>query len=67
MSLTQAGVSDQFESRVPIYLTLGGNPQRLGFLKIKGSTSTQGEVTLPVHPDKVSIDEYHDFLAIEHQ
>jgi hypothetical protein len=39
----------------------------LGFLKIKGSTSTQGEVTLPVHPDKVSIDEYHDFLAIEHQ
>jgi len=67
MSLTQAGVADQFESRVPIYVTVNGAPRRLGLVKIKGSTSAQTEVALPFHPDKVTLDEDHDFLAIEHQ
>ena len=66
-SLTQEGVSDQFEMRVPVYLTVGGAPRRLGFVKIKGSTTTQGEISLPFRPEKVTLDEYHDFLCIEHQ
>ena len=67
LSLAQSGVSDQFESRVPVYVTVGGAARRLGFLKVKGSKSTQAETSLPVHPDKVTLDEYHDFLAIERQ
>jgi len=34
---------------------------------VKGSKSTHAETSLPVHPDKVTLDEYHDFLAIERQ
>jgi aminopeptidase N len=67
VSLAQSGVSEQFESRVPIYTTAGGAMRRLGFIKVKGSTSTQAEVSLPFHPDKITLDEYHDFLATEHQ
>jgi hypothetical protein len=67
LSLTQKGVSDQFESRVPVYATAGGTLRRLGLIRIKGSTTAKGEVSLPFHPDKVTLDEYHDFLGIEHQ
>jgi hypothetical protein len=67
ISLTQSGVSDEFESRVPIYGTVGADTRRLCFIKVIGSTTARFEVPLPFHPDKVTMDEYHDFLAIEHQ
>ena len=66
-SLTQSGVSDQFEMRVPIYVSMDKRTMRLGLIKIKGSTTVPGEIPLGFHPDRVSIDEYHDILAIEHQ
>jgi len=67
LSLAQSGVSDHFQSRVPIYATVGGSARRMGFLRIVGSTTLQTEVPLPFHPDKVTLDEDHDFLEIEHQ
>jgi aminopeptidase N len=66
-SLTQSGVSDQFQMRVPVYVTMGKRTQRLGLISIKGSTTVPNQVVLPYVPDRISIDEYHDVLAIEHQ
>ena len=67
LSLQQSGVSDQFQSRMPLYVTVNGAARQLGFLKVVGPTKYQTEVPLPFHPDKVTMDEYHNFLAIEHQ
>jgi aminopeptidase N len=67
MTLTQAGVSDQFVMRVPIYATVGKVTRRLGFINVKGSTTSQGEVALGFHPDKITIDDRHDILCFEHQ
>jgi aminopeptidase N len=67
MSLTQAGVSDSFFMKVPVYLWIQGAPHRLGLLSVKGPTSTTADVTLPVHPDKVTLDEFHTILAEERQ
>jgi aminopeptidase N len=66
-SLTQSGVSDQFEMRVPLYLAVGKNVQRMGFIRVKGSSTVPVQVPLSAHPDRVSIDEYHELLAIERQ
>ena len=66
-SLSQSGVSDQFEMRVPVYLTMGKGVQRMGFIRIKGSSTVPVTVSLSATPDRISIDEYHDILAIEHQ
>ena len=66
-SLTQSGVSDQFEMRVPLYLFMGKGVQRIGFIRIKGSSTVPVEIPLSGRPDRISIDEYHDILAIEHQ
>ena len=66
-SLTQSGVSDQFEMRVPLYLTMGKGIQWMGYIKIKGTSTVPVQIPLSAHPDRISIDEYHDILAIEHQ
>jgi hypothetical protein len=66
-SLTQSGVSDQFQMRVPLYITRGKSTQRLGLIRIKGASTVPIQVPLPAHPDRISIDEYHDILAVEHQ
>ena len=66
-TLTQSGVSDQFLMRVPIYLTLGKRVVRLGLMPIKGSSTITNQVALPVNPDGVSIDQFHEVLAYEHQ
>jgi hypothetical protein len=66
-SLKQSGVSDKFKMRMPMYVTLGKRVVRLGLIQVTGSATSSGQVDLPVAPDRVSIDEYHDVLAIEHQ
>jgi aminopeptidase N len=66
-SLTQSRVSDQFQMRVPVYLAMGKGIQRRGFIHVKGSTTVPVEIPLSARPDRISIDEYHDVLAIEHQ
>jgi hypothetical protein len=67
VSLAQSGVSDQFVMRVPIYATVGKVTKRLGFINIKGATTTQAEVPMGFRPDKITLDEYHNVLAFEHQ
>ena len=66
-SLTQSEVSDQFQMRVPFYYTYGQNTQRLGMIRTKGLSTSVVQLTLSARPDKISIDEYHDVLAIERQ
>jgi hypothetical protein len=68
-TLTQSGVSDQFQMRVPLYLAMGKGKgvQRLGLIRIKGASTSPIQVPLSARPERISIDEYHDVLAIEHQ
>jgi hypothetical protein len=66
-SLTQSGVSDQFQMRVPLYLTIGKRTQVMGLIPIKGASTVPLQIPLSARPDRISIDEYHGVLAIEHQ
>ncbi len=62
-ALTQSEVSDSFVMRVPIYAYINGNPRRLGFISLKGPTTSTGEVPLPFSPEKVTADETHSILC----
>jgi hypothetical protein len=53
--------------RMPLYATVGKRTMRLGLITIKGSTTVPLQIPLSSRPDRISIDEYHDVLAIEHQ
>jgi len=63
LSVKQSEVSDQFTMRVPIYLHVNGQPRRLGFIPIQGSREVHGHVTLPLRPEKVTLDEFHSILC----
>ena len=67
VTLTQSKVSDSFAMRVPIYIFLEGQPRRLGFLSMRGPTTFEREIPLPVHPEKVTLDEYHSILSTVRQ
>jgi len=67
VSLTQSGVSDSFEMLVPIYVQLNGQVQRLGFAKIRGSTTINNEIILPFHPENAMLDEFRSVLCQVHQ
>ncbi len=62
-SLKQSDVSDQFSMRVPVYGHVNGQPRRLGFIAIKGPREVQGEVPLPLRPERVTLDEFHSILC----
>lgn len=66
-TLTQSGVSDDFMMRVPLYLTMGKSVQRMGFVQVKGSKTVPVHVPLSAQPDRISINEYHELLAVEHE
>ena len=63
ISLTQSGVSDAFEMRVPLYAYVNGQPRRLGLIRIQGQNTFTGELPLPFRPDKVTIDENRSILC----
>jgi aminopeptidase N len=61
--LKQSEVSDSFLMHLPFYFHLKGQVRRLGLLRIKGSSTFNGELTLPFRPEKITIDEYHSVLC----
>ena len=63
MSAKQSEVSDQFKMRLPVFIHVNGQPRRLGFLPVHGSREVHGRVTLPVRPEKVTLDEFHSILC----
>jgi aminopeptidase N len=63
LSLTQSGVPESFQMRVPIYVYISGSPQRLGLAQIIGNTTANQEVALPVSPDRVAADPFHSILC----
>lgn len=64
--LTQSEVSPAFKMLVPIYLDFDGKPQRLGEVRITGSTTTPDfQVKLPQRPKRVIANYYLDVLASE--
>ena len=67
VSLRQSEVTDDFMMPVPIYASINGITHRLGAIPVKGNTTLERDITLPVHPDKVWMDEYHSVLSKEKQ
>jgi hypothetical protein len=67
VALTQSEVTDDFFMMVPMYATVNGNLQRLGFISIKGNSTFDRDIPLPMRPEKVTIDEYHSILSKEKQ
>jgi aminopeptidase N len=63
VSLAQSEVSDSFVMRLPVYVYLEGAPRLLGFLRVKGPSTFTTDVTLPLRPEKVTLDEYHSILC----
>ena len=63
-ALTQSGVSDNFQSRVPIYVYVKGQPHRLGLVKIVGSNTVKADIPLNFRPEKVTLDETHSVLCL---
>lgn len=64
VTLNQSGVSDSFRSYVPFFAVVKGEPRRLGIVRILGSSSARGELTLPFRPDKITIDESRNVLCV---
>jgi len=62
-SVKQSDVSDQFTMRVPLYAHVNGQPRLLGFLATQGPRENHGEVSLPLRPEKVTLDEFHSILC----
>jgi aminopeptidase N len=62
-TVTQSGVSAKFHSRVPVYAVLKDESRRMGFVKITGPTFASVDVTLPLKPDKITLDETHSTLC----
>jgi len=63
VSLKQSGVSDSFQMRVPLYAFVGGQPRRLGLLRIQGNNTFTGDLPLPFQPEKITLDEMHSILG----
>jgi len=63
VSLTQSGVSSAFQSRVPLFAYVDGQPRRLGMMKVVGTQPAVGDTRLPFRPEKVTLDEFHSVLC----
>ena len=63
LNLTQSGVSSRFQSRVPVYAYVDGQPRLLGIVKVVGAEPSVGDTLLPFRPEKVTLDEYHSVLS----
>ena len=67
ISLRQSEVPDDFVMAVPLYASIKGSTHRLGLVQVKGNTPFEKDIALPVHPEKVWMDEYHSVLSREKQ
>lgn len=63
MSVTQSGVSDSFQMRVPLDVVIDGQPRRIGMVSVEGSRTVNGQVLLPLRPEKVVLDSGHSILC----
>ncbi|MBI1750903.1 MAG: hypothetical protein HY234_11465 [Acidobacteria bacterium] len=63
MTITQSGVSEAFVMRVPVYVTVNGRSMRLGLMSVQGSRKVTDIVTLPVRPERVTLDDNHSILC----
>ena len=63
VSVKQSGVSDSFQMRVPLYAFVGGQPRRLGLIRIEGNNTFTGDLTLPFQSEKITLDETHSILG----
>ena len=63
-TISQAGVSDGFKMRVPLYVQVQGKLILIGSSAIYGNESTpEFDITLPLIPENVVLNAYSDVLA----
>ncbi len=67
MSITQSGVPESFQMRLPLYASIKGEMRYLGLIGVQGTTPVKVSVKLPLRPDKVVLDPNHSILAEVHQ
>jgi hypothetical protein len=63
--ITQSGVSDNFQMRVPVYLDFGKGWVRLGAATIRGNATVElGQIKLPQPPKRAAVAALKDVLAL---
>lgn len=62
MTITQSGVSETFQMRVPVHCIINGAQRLLGTIQVIGTKPYTINVKLPTRPEKVLVDE-HSLLA----
>jgi hypothetical protein len=67
MTITQSGVSETFQMRLPVYVTVSGSPRFLGTVPVVGTKPYKVSLKLPVRPEKVLLDPMRSILANIHQ
>jgi hypothetical protein len=67
MSITQSGVPESFQMRLPVYASVQGDLRYLGLVPMEGTKPTKATVKLPLRPDKIVLDPNHSILAEVHQ
>ena len=61
--LKQSEVSDQFVMRLPLFAYVNGQPHLMAVLGVQGSREVHGKAALALHPEKVTLDEFHSILC----
>jgi hypothetical protein len=61
-TLTRSGVPDGWRDIVPIYITVGGKTVRLGWIRAIDK-QTPFNATLPLKPEKLTLNDNQDILA----
>jgi Peptidase family M1 domain len=62
-TVTRTAGPEGWKDVLPIYVTIGEKTIRLGWLRIREKGEAPFDATIPVHPDKLSLNSNHDILA----
>lgn len=64
--LNQSGVSDDFQSIVPLYLDFGNGWQKIGSINIRGNRAVEfNNIQLPKAPKRATVCALNDVLALD--
>lgn len=61
-TIVQSGVPEGWKDILPVFVHVPGRTVRLGWLRVTGK-NTPVQFTVPVKPDKITLNDYEDILA----
>ncbi len=67
MTITQSGVGEGFQMRLPLYAVIQGQARYIGTIKATGTQPAKSTAKLPVRPEKILLDPGRSILANIHQ